>query len=70
MWKKKNKLTPIQINKNEDNGAQLKVEELRIKNGRNKEKEKDKRRESNTRRKCIPMSKQHVSATWGKGRKI
>jgi len=47
--KNKNKLTPIQRKKNEDNGAQLEVEELRKKNGRNKE--KDKRRESNTRRK-------------------
>jgi len=49
MWKKKNNLIPIQRNKNEENGAQLKVEELRKKNGRNKE--KGKRRESNTRRK-------------------
>jgi hypothetical protein len=49
MLKKKKKLTTMQRNKNEDNGAQLKVEELRKKNGKNKA--KDKRRESNTRRK-------------------
>jgi len=49
MLKRKNKLNRIQRNKNEDNEAQLKVEELRKKKGRNKE--KGKLRESNTKRK-------------------